>query len=546
MSKYAIFNSFYFHYELFGYIIEYCQVRGGVVDIFTATKSNLGWIPFYEQKFPGVVRVFSHTLFNPINDYACVWVITDDDTDFRDEWFDEKTLCIDHYYTDRRPCAGNRRVSTRPFTFERPSLDWALPVYRIVDVEEKRRKMIPGQIVCIGRFCPNDVKHVEQMFRRTSHLGDNLTFIFIGRLLNKEDVGNDYPNIVVKSWLETPEMVQTVIESEYLYISDMNMDHIKYSMSGAIPLALSCLCKLIMPTQMNEYYQFRSAITYDISKGDSSTVDDSIQVVSDELDRLVHRKFEVFDKFVRKVPRIIFQTWETKDFSPEFQAIVDKWKELNPSYKYFLYDRSEREEFIRTHFPAVVYNAYCKIVPGAFKADLWRYCVLYVYGGVYTDVDMLCMGKLDDFIARDIDMVVPVDLNANLSEGCHNLSNGFFAVKPRCEILLQCITRIVHNVMNGIIPASLLDICGPGMLGRATNVVLGREETASFIGMEGLYSHRGYNIHFLKFDGATEYMQDTGGNVILQNKNKNPEIQRLYQLECQKVNTVCWIGTKPY
>jgi mannosyltransferase OCH1-like enzyme len=415
-----------------------------------------------------------------------------------------------------------------------------------VDVEEKRRKMIPGQIVCIGRFCPNDVKNVERMFRRTSHLGDNLTFIFIGRLLNKEDIGNDYPNIVVKSWVETPEMIQTVIESEYLYISDMNMEHIKYSMSGAIPLALSCLCKLILPAQMNEHYQFRSAITYDISTGDSSTVDDSIQVVSDELDRLVHRKFEAFDKFVRKVPRVIFQTWETKDFSPEFQAIVDKWKEMNPSYKYFLYDRLEREEFIRTHFPGAVYNAYRKIVPGAFKADLWRYCVLYVYGGVYTDVDMLCMGKLDDFIARDIDMVVPVDLNANLSEGRHNLSNGFFAVKPRCEILLQCITRIVHNVMNGIIPASLLDICGPGMLGRATNIVLGREETASFVGMEGLYSNRGYNIHFLKFDGDTEYMQDTCGNVILQNKNKNPEIQRLYQLECQKVNTVCWMGTKPY
>lgn len=547
MSRYAIFNSFPFHYEMFGYIIEYCQTRGGVIDIFTETADNLGWIEFYERKFPGAFRIYSYTLFNHINDYEWVFLATDDDPRFLDEWFNKKTLCIDHYYLDRRPYAENLRISNRPFT--RPSLFWALPVYKITDAEEKRRSMVAGQVVCIGSNCPKNIEQLDILIQRTSTLCDNLSIICIERFPCVFE--HSYSNVVVKSSLDTTEMIQTMIESEYVYISDANLDHINCTMSGAIPLAISCLCHIIMPAQMNAHYKLRSAITYDILTNEAQCVDyrlsgDSIQVAHDEFEHQLQHKFTVFDKFMRKIPRIIFQTWETKDFSPEFQAIVDKWKVLNPSYKYIIHDRLEREEFIRAHFPEIVYNVYCRIVPGAFKADLWRYCVLYIHGGIYADVDMLCMGNLDDFIKYDTDMVVPVDLNTSVHEGCHNLSNGFFAIKPHCEILIHCINRIVHNVMNGIIPSSLLDICGPGMFGRATNIVLGREETASFIGMEGQYVNDRYNIHFLKFDPHTEYMQDISGNVILQNKNKNPVIQNLYHLECQKVNNICWMGTKPY
>ena len=28
------------------------------------------------------------------------------------------------------------------------------------------------------------------------------------------------------------------------------------------------------------------------------------------------------------------------------------------------------------------------MVPGAYKADLWRYCILYIYGGIYIDIKL--------------------------------------------------------------------------------------------------------------------------------------------------------------
>jgi mannosyltransferase OCH1-like enzyme len=75
-----------------------------------------------------------------------------------------------------------------------------------------------------------------------------------------------------------------------------------------------------------------------------------------------------------KIPRNLFQTWEISELTPEMNLLTSSWKIHNPNYAYFLFNNDERKQFIKKNFNENVYNAYCKIVPGAFKADLWRYC----------------------------------------------------------------------------------------------------------------------------------------------------------------------------
>ena len=99
-----------------------------------------------------------------------------------------------------------------------------------------------------------------------------------------------------------------------------------------------------------------------------------------------------------KIPRNIFQTWETKDLSDGFKLLTQTWKDKNTNYSYFLFDNNDCIDFIKKHFDEKVYNAYSRIIPGAFKADLWRYCVLYIYGGIYVDIDTVCLGKVDSFL----------------------------------------------------------------------------------------------------------------------------------------------------
>jgi len=244
----------------------------------------------------------------------------------------------------------------------------------------------------------------------------------------------------------------------------------------------------------------------------------------------------------RRIPRILFQTWETREISPELQAIVDTWKEKNPEYEYIFHNNADCEAFIKANFEKNVYDAYCKIIPGAYKADLWRYCVLYKYGGVYADIDTICLGSIDSFLKDNTECMAPVDLNTSPYEGNHNVFNGFMAASPKSSIMLGCIKRIVFHVEFNLIPNSKLDFSGPGVLGREINLSLNLPETESVLGKQGYRD----TIHFLTFEFGTEYIKDTTGNVLLQNKNGNEDIQEVYSAECDARQNISWLTNRPF
>jgi hypothetical protein len=53
---------------------------------------------------------------------------------------------------------------------------------------------------------------------------------------------------------------------------------------------------------------------------------------------------------------------------------------------HYLFHDEDCRSFIEREYPPDVLMAYDRLIPTAFKADLWRYCVLYKYGGAYLDV----------------------------------------------------------------------------------------------------------------------------------------------------------------
>jgi mannosyltransferase OCH1-like enzyme len=237
-----------------------------------------------------------------------------------------------------------------------------------------------------------------------------------------------------------------------------------------------------------------------------------------------------------KIPKNIYQTWSTKDMSDDFKMLTQSWRFNNPNYSYYFFDDNDCEEFIKNNFSENVYKAYCKIIPGAFKADLWRYCILYINGGVYTDMDTVCLSSIDNFINDDkIEFMTPIDLNNCPCYGKYNLFNAFIASVPKHPILLKCINIIVHNVENNIVPFSNLDFSGPGVLGKSTNSYLELDEESSFLGKEGIIK----NIKLLNFEYGTEYVK-YGEHILFQNKNGNPTIQYIYNNEIKRVNHIDW------
>lgn len=238
-----------------------------------------------------------------------------------------------------------------------------------------------------------------------------------------------------------------------------------------------------------------------------------------------------------RIPKNIFQTWTGANLSDGLIELTDTWKTKNVNYCHFVFDDIKCQQFISKFFGDNVLNAYNRLVPGAYKADLWRYCILYIYGGIYIDIDTICITPIDLFINDSIEFMTVVDLNNSKTLGNHNIFSGFIASVPNHPILLDSINRILINIGDPIIPLSNLDLTGPGVLGRAINKHFGNNETESFVGKEGMVN----NIKLLKFIPITEYVIDIEtGYTLLQNKNGNPYIEKIYKEATKNIKYIDW------
>lgn len=172
------------------------------------------------------------------------------------------------------------------------------------------------------------------------------------------------------------------------------------------------------------------------------------------------------------IPKCIYQTWKTKDLSVAMQANLAKLKALNPEYRYELYDDDDIVAFLRQYFAEPVLAAYLQIVPGAFKADFWRYAVLYVFGGIYIDMDFVAKKPLSSFL-HDSDIFVSVK-----DRGISGIFQAFIAVVPQHPILALALQRCIYNITSRKVlhKLAILDATGPMMFAKVVNQYLGRPE----------------------------------------------------------------------
>jgi mannosyltransferase OCH1-like enzyme len=166
-----------------------------------------------------------------------------------------------------------------------------------------------------------------------------------------------------------------------------------------------------------------------------------------------------FNEYNVVVPANIFQTWHTKKLPPLMFNTIQQIRRNNPRFNYFLFDDNDCREFIRKNFSQDILNAYDSLIPGAYKADLWRYCILYKFGGIYLDIKYMPVNGFK-FINLLEEEHWPLDIDKK------NIYNALLICKPRNEILLKAINQIVENVKNKYYGSCFLSPTGPELLSR--------------------------------------------------------------------------------
>jgi len=158
------------------------------------------------------------------------------------------------------------------------------------------------------------------------------------------------------------------------------------------------------------------------------------------------------------VPLVIYESWKTHEVPTGMRDNIAALLASNPEFDYYLYSDEDCASFIAHNFDAEVLDAFNSLKPGAYKSDLWRYCILYKMGGVYLDIKYYSTRPLIGII-DEVSTIYVQDL------GKECLYNAFLVSPPKNEIFKRCIDDIVQSCKGRLYKRNSLDVTGPCLLG---------------------------------------------------------------------------------
>ena len=237
------------------------------------------------------------------------------------------------------------------------------------------------------------------------------------------------------------------------------------------------------------------------------------------------------------IPRTIIQTNKSRRIGRRAWSNICSIFELNPGYSYRYYDDARCEALVREHFHPDVLRAFNSLRAGAAIADLWRYCALYVHGGVYLDLDAAIVGPLDasqaaaaaaaavaaNGVATDgggavdaaagtrahladvSDDNVPIGPRTQrvfFYDAEANLVQWVLMAAPRDPVLLRCITLSTRRILER--EPNIFVATGPSVF---TDAFIEEHSGGGSSGSSGVYSSRtsmdwGTRLAFLQRHGA--------------------------------------------
>lgn len=145
-------------------------------------------------------------------------------------------------------------------------------------------------------------------------------------------------------------------------------------------------------------------------------------------------------EYEQKIPKIIWQTMKTNLVPVFIKSYAYSWIEMNPEYEYRFHDNNDILDFLKNDFPEFL-KGYNNLKYGASKADLWRYLVIYKYGGVYADIDCMCINPLREWIDKDKSFVTALGTNKDICQ-------WLIISEPKNPIFLRAAQKTIRNSQN--------------------------------------------------------------------------------------------------
>jgi hypothetical protein len=148
----------------------------------------------------------------------------------------------------------------------------------------------------------------------------------------------------------------------------------------------------------------------------------------------IHEPFDANNE----IPKVIMSTYPDKNKIPikVFQNI----NKFASDYTYKIFDDTDIIHFLKTYYPPNVLSTFHQLKRGAHKADLFRYCYLYQFGGIYLDIKTeLIRGLTSIFDKKNVQLYTVLSM--------HNgtIYQGIIGTVPKNPFFIKLIEHITNT-----------------------------------------------------------------------------------------------------
>lgn len=165
----------------------------------------------------------------------------------------------------------------------------------------------------------------------------------------------------------------------------------------------------------------------------------------------IPRTFKVYDVETKKeidlinlsfngIPAKIHQFIQSNTISKKMYETINNNIHANPEFEFNYYTSNDCRKFISNNFVDQVLYAYDSLDYGPYKSNLCKYCILYMYGGVYLHSNYSIQTKLVQYL-QNLPLIFVKEKNDMISTDLMIAPPGLDIFRISIEVIIN----IVNN-----------------------------------------------------------------------------------------------------
>jgi len=150
------------------------------------------------------------------------------------------------------------------------------------------------------------------------------------------------------------------------------------------------------------------------------------------------------------IPKKLHFTFKSSNLPPEYQDNLRIWRKYCHDWDIYFYSDEHILSFFEIHFPQYLDDV--KKIKGAVLADVFRYGVIYIFGGVYSYIDTVPVKPIpDDWLLKEC--VMGYEYQPSKFECWDHkffkkdtLCQWTFLAKPKHPLLKDALDKSIQNL----------------------------------------------------------------------------------------------------